>query len=345
MKVAINTLPLKTGHKTRGIGFYTKNLLEGLNNRPDIKIQEFADISEVSKADLVHYPFFDLFQRTLSLRKKFPTVITIHDVIPLVFPDRYPPGIKGIINNYYQKLALKNVEAVITDSEASKKDIYNYLGVGLNKIHTVYLAGGTFYHPIKDSKQLTLIKNKYKLPDKFALFIGSVNWNKNLLNLTKGCLKAGTDLVLVGKDFENEDNLDHPERISYSQFLKEFKSNPRVHILGFISDEDLAAIMNLARVLLLPSFYEGFGLPILDAQTSGTPVITSNISSMPEVAGDGALLVDPYSVESISQGIKKIREDKILKDKLIKEGFKNTKIFSWKKTVEQTVKVYQQIAV
>lgn len=341
MKVGFNCLSLQTGHKYRGIGFYTKNLLESLQKNKDLEVIEFNKDSEIAKVDLIHYPYFDLFQNTLPFQKHFPTVVTIHDVTPLKFPRNYPSGIRGSFNNLLQKVSLKTVKAVITDSEASKNDIPKYLGVNPAKIYVVHLAGGTFYRKIKDLKILGKVKDKYRLPEKFAIYIGSVNWNKNLLNLTQACLEAGLDLVLVGKDFENRDNLGHPERQSYRQFLKKYKENPQIHILGYIIDEDLVGIVNLANVLLLPSYYEGFGLPILDAQNCGTPVITSNISSMPEIAGKGALLVDPNSSDSISEGISQIIKNPEIRSNLIKLGFENVKRFSWEKCARETIEVYK----
>lgn len=351
MKIAICTLPLKTGHQTRGIGYYTKNLVEKLKNKSDIEIQEFSDISEVKKADVVHYPFFDLFQRTLSLDKKFPTIVTIHDVIPLVFSDHYSPGIRGSLNNFFQRISLKSVKAIITDSESSKIDIEKILGANPKKVFSVPLAISDKCLVMKNQNKIKEVKEKYQLPDKFNLFIGSVNWNKNILNLTKASLEAGTDIVLIGKDFSTKDgpisdwnnkiDLNHPEMKSYKEFLEKYENNLKVKRLGFIPDDDKNVLISLADLLLLPSMYEGFGLPILEAQSCGTPVITSNISSMPEVAGKGALLIDPYNVEEIKEAIMKIKDDKKLRDDLIKKGFENVKRFSWEKTIEQTLRVYR----
>ena len=147
----------------------------------------------------------------------------------------------------------------------------------------------------------------------------------------------------MGKDFEKQENLDHPEMASYRQFLQEFASHPRVHRLGFLPNEDLVAVMNLADVLLLPSFYEGFGLTILEAQACGTSVVTANISSVPEVAGDGAILVNPHSVNEISKAIRMIIESEDQRTKLVKAGFKNVSCFSWENTAKDTIKVYENI--
>lgn len=343
IKVAINSLPLQTGHQSRGIGFYTKYLLEHLRKLPQLNITEFAKISEVIETDVVHFPFFDLFFPSLNLNKKFPTIVTIHDVTPLVFPQHYPPGIKGKINLWRQKRALKQVKALITDSEASKQDIVKYLGVSPKKIFPIYLAPLPHFQVIKDKSYLETVRRKYHLPEKFLIYTGNVNWNKNLLNLAQACVEANVDLVLIGKSFESTDNLTHPEMKSYAIFLEKYASLSNFHLLGFVSDEDLAAITNLAQAQLLPSYYEGFGLPILEAQSCGIPIITSNISSMTEISGEGALLVNPGDVGQISQAIYRVYEDTEFRQDLIARGFKNRAKYSWEKVAEQTAQVYQQV--
>src|SRR6185437_15457907 len=125
--VGFDTSPLLSGHKTRGIGSYTTHLLGEFKKIQDIKIIEFTDINKLKGVDLIHYPYFDLFFRTFPKQTKFPCVVTIHDVIPLIFPQHYPPGLKGRFNLTIQKRALQRVNAIITPSVASKKDIMKYL--------------------------------------------------------------------------------------------------------------------------------------------------------------------------------------------------------------------------
>lgn len=343
IKVAINSLPLHSGHKTRGIGTYTRSLIQSLREIKDVELQEFSQISEVQGADLVHYPFFDLFQRTLPAKKILPTVVTVYDTTPLIFPNHYPPGVKGKVNNFLQTLALRKVDAVITISEVSKNDIKKYLGVNTGRIYPIHIAPAGHFRVLEDKRTLDQVAQKYKLPGSFALYMGSVNWNKNLINLTQACIDEEVNLVLAGKDFEDRNNLDHPERKSFKEFLQKFSDNPLVHILGFVQEEDLVGIVNLANMTMLPSFYEGFGLPILESQICGTPVITSNTSSMPEVAGEGALLVDPYDVGSIRFAIRKIFDDWDVRKILVEKGFNNVKDFSWKETARQTLDVYRKI--
>lgn len=344
MKVAIHTFPPGSEHEKRGIGAYTRHLIDSLRDINGLKLQEFHKLSEVIAADLVHYPYFDLFFNTLPFVKKFPTVVTIHDVTPLIFGRHYPPGIKGGWNLKLQKLSLKNTEHIITDSNSSKKDISKFLNIKDSKIFVVYLAPDKKFGQIKDKDRLDYVKKKYNLPKRFALYVGGVNWNKNLAGLTKACIDTNMDLCLIGNDFENKENLNHPELKSYSEFLNKYYKHPLVHTLGFVEDYDVIGILNLSRMLLLPSFYEGFGLTVLEAQACGTPVVTSNVSSMPEVAGDGALYVDPYDIAGIAVKINELDTDEKLQKKIIKKGFENVKKFSWRETARQTFDIYTVVA-
>lgn len=343
MKVAFDISPLSTAHNTRGIGLYTKNLLSYLYKTKQVEIVEFTNESTLKDIDAIHHPYFDLFKHSLPKVFNFPTIVTIHDVTPLIFPKHYPPGIKGQVSLFLQKLSLKKVSLVQTDSESSKADINRYLGVGLDKIRVTYLAAGEEYRKVSNKDVLAKIAKRYFLPKKFAVFIGNVNWNKNIVGLTEACINADLDLVLIGSSFLQKDNLEHSELRSLVEFQKRFTDNPRVHILGFVPTDDLVAIINQAEVLLYPSYYEGFGIPILEAQACGVPVITSNISSMPEVAGDSALLVDPYNVDEISTAIKKIISGELLKKQLIKKGYENANRFCWEKTADGTVKIYYEL--
>lgn len=343
MKIGFDITPLGDGNKGRGVGNYVVNLLNSLKAADKHEIIEFNRTSMKFDVDLIHYPYFDLFKNTLAIFRTKPTVVTIHDVTPLVFSKHYPSGIKGRINLKLQKIALKSVSAVITDSEASKKDINKYLTYPEDKIHVVYLASSGDFKKIDDSKKLSEVKSRFNLPDKFALYVGNVNWNKNILNLTEAALESDIDIVLVGKGFKSSD-LDHPELRSLREFNQMFADNPKVHILDQLNKtEDLVCVYNLASMTLFPSYYEGFGLPILESQSCGTPVITSNISSMPEVAGDSAILVNPNSVEEISHAINMILNDKEQRAKLVKEGYENIKRFSWSKAAQETIKVYEKV--
>lgn len=335
MKIAFDISTLQSGHKRRGIGFYTKNLLEALQKK-NIDIQTFVSLKEIKTADIVHFTTFDFFFPTLKLDKRFRNVVTIADITPLIFPKHYPPGLRGKWNWWKQRRTLNKVDHIITISEYSKKDICQYLTIPEEKVSVTYLAPADHFKPTKQ-------KSKYNLPEKFVVFVGSVNWNKNIVVMAQAAVNAGVNFVLVGKSFETKYDLDHPELREYKEFRERFAKNPLIHILGFVSDEELVAILNQATALLYVSRYEGFGLPILEAQACDLPVITSVTSSMPEIAGDGALFVHPDNIDEISQTIQHVTEDESLQKQLIEKGRKNVKRFSWEKTAEQTIQIYEKV--
>lgn len=343
MKVALDISNLNPLNKNRGVGVYAKNLFEALKKYTEVDVKLVDDKID-EKFNLVHYPYFDLFARTLKVKDGIKTLVTIHDVTPLLFPQAYPPGVRGKIKHFFQKQTLKKIDGVITDSEASKKDIVKYLKFPSEKVFPVYLAQSEKFKVITDKDKLKRIKEKYSLPEKFALFVGNVNFNKNLLNQTQACIEAGLDFCLIGSSFEKKDDLNHPELKSFKKFLEKYEKNPLVHILGFVEEEDLVAILNLAEISMFASVYEGFGLPILEAQACGVPVITANVSSMPEVAGEGAIFVNPGKVEEIKVAIDSLLNNDKLRKEMISKGFDNLKRFSWEKTAIETASIYEKFA-
>ncbi len=352
MKVAFCTEPLRSAHKTRGIGYYTENLLEGLKQDKTIEVLEFTDLKEIKEADVVHYPWFDFYFHTLPIKKKFPTVVTIHDVIPLIFKKNYPVGIRGRLNFTLQKVSLKNCNSIITDSMASRKDINRYLNVSEEKIEVIPLASDQNFRVLQDTK-LIQIRRKYNLPQKFLLYVGDANWVKNLPFLLEGFRKvcempqySEVKLVLVGGVFlKNVENINHPELESLKELnkkIQEYNLSSRVIKPGNVTGDELVAFYNLATVYIQPSLYEGFGLPILQAFACGAPVISSDGGSLPEVGGDAAVYFPPTDLSRFKAILIDILEDKSLRQRLSELGLKQAEKFSWEKTVDKTKKIYQE---
>ena len=345
MKILIDTSPLDTGHAIRGIGTYTRLLTENLEKRSDVEVvRSGTQKAEGFKPDLVHYPYFDLFFSTLPILKKYPTVLTIHDVIPLIFPDKYLPGLKGKARFIKQKSALKNVKVIITDSESSKEDIQKHLGVSPEKIEVIYLAANPDLVKATE-KEIRRVKRQYKLPQNYILYVGDVNYNKNIPQLIKAAryLPQNFKLVCLGKSFAEQDI---PEwhwietQLALSDVQQKVKFLPDVPG-GAISD--MAAIYTGAACYVQPSLYEGFGLPVLEAMQCQTPVVSTKNSSLEEVGGDHVTYVE-QSAFSISQGINKILSwSKLERDKNIKAAFKWSQTFTWEKTTQNTVDVYQKV--
>ena len=341
LKVGIDVSSMHAFSSSRGIGVYAKNLLDAINRYTDTKALLIEKEGEKEDVGLIHYPYFDFFTSTLPVIKRKPTVVTIHDCIPLLFPTHYPPGIKGKVRSALQLYSLKSVSQVITVSKSSKNDIENICKIPSEKIFVVPSAPPPSFEKITDEKRLQKSKAKYNLPDTFALYIGGVNWNKNLLNMAQSCILSNTPLVLIGGSFNERENLNHPELASFKLFLEGFSDNPKISILGYVPEEDLVSITNLAFCTLLPSFYEGFGFPILQSQLCGVPVITSDVSSMPEVAGKGALFIDPNDIESIKSAILKLKNIKT-REEVVKNGYENCAHYSWEQTAKLTTHVYKQ---
>lgn len=346
MKVAFDVSPLKSAHQFRGVGSYTKNLLDALVKLkiPNFSLELIKDGKIPSDSDVVHYPYFDLFFLTLPFLKNKPTVVTIHDVIPLIFPKNFPAGLRGKMKFLLQKKSLVSCSAVITDSEVSKIDVVRYLDFPKEKIFVVHLAPGGEFKRLKLSKS-DGIRKKYQLPDKFVLYVGDINWNKNIPGLVKACESIKTSLVIVGKQArENINNSSHPENQDLVWLQDYCKLHTSVILTGFVFGEELATIYNLATVYCQPSFYEGFGLPVLEAMACGCPVVTARAGSLSEISGEAALQVDPHDINSIANAVKRVISDKTLREKLMKKGLTWVKKFSWQKTALATYRVYDQIS-
>lgn len=337
IKLFFDTKPLNNGHAVRGIGSYVKNLEEELKKTKTINLLTSSD------ADIIHYPYFDLFNNTLKINNT-STVVTIFDVIPLLYPKEYPPGIKGKLNHLRQKKMLKNVKAVITISETSKKDIVRYLDVPAEKVYPIYLSAETKFKKLKNSKWRLEIKNRYKLPERFVLYVGDINYNKNLNTLAEGCKLAGVSLVIVGRQAkDNNINLSHPENKSFANFLQNYKNDESIKRIGYVESEDLVKIYNLASCVCLASYYEGFGLSIIEAQLCKTPTIISKTQALVEITGNTSLSFDPQNPNDLSKKITLLYKDKKLQKFLTDEGYKNAKKYSWHETATQTLNVYQKV--
>ncbi|KKR49602.1 MAG: Glycosyl transferase group 1 [Candidatus Curtissbacteria bacterium GW2011_GWA1_40_16] len=344
MLIAIDASPTRTAHKTRGIGSYTTNIITSLKETDkDFKIKEFYSPKNPPRADIIHYPYFDLFFHSLPLRAKTTRVVTVHDVIPLVFPKHFKSGIKGKLNLHLQKLALKNTAAVLCDSQTSKKDIAQKLAYPAEKIHVIYLAPGKNFRKTNDQKLLEKVSQKYSLPKKFILYVGDINWNKNLPNLLKSIKLTGVNLVAVGNAIADA-NLEQTKSLTAQ--IESLGIQNKVRIVGYVPESDLVSIYNLAVVTVLPSFYEGFGLPVVESMACGTPVICSNNSSLAEIGGDAAIYCDPESPQNVSEQILNVinlspGERAALENKSLVNASK----FSWVKTAMETSKVYKSLRV
>lgn len=346
MNIAIDVSPLHSGHKIRGTGFYLTHLKDALLEYfPKNIYHFFTTLAEIPKAaEIVHFPYFEPFFLTLPLWKRKKTIVTIHDLTPLVFPKDFPPGKKGIIKWQIQKRIIASVDAIITDSVSSKKDIEKFCTIPSEKISVVYLAAGQQYQVVSQ-KMMDDVRKKYNLPQKFVLYVGDATANKNLPRLITAVTQSGLPMIMIGKTL-SEDHIDHTNAWNSSliEAKKLIEKNSAITTLGFVSNDDLVALYNCATVFVMPSLYEGFGLPILEAMACGCPVITSKEGSLPEIAGDAAYYVDAYSIESIAKGIVAVFHDEKMQKELTEKGLAQAKKFTWKNTAEKTMQVYEKVS-
>jgi glycosyltransferase involved in cell wall biosynthesis len=362
MRIQIDVSQMNVLNAERGVGMYTDLLFEHLKkNFPKEEIEfnkKPADSpnstnptappqhADETTLDLVHYPYFDLYFHTLPSKKRVKTVVTIHDVIPLIYPKQYKPGIRGSFAFWRQLTSLKTVDAVLTDSECSKSDIAKHLGYPAEKIHVVYLAG----NPALDRQpaaQIQAVREKYKLPSRYVLYVGDINYNKNLPAFIEACAGLPNDIsvVMVGRALNNTAI---PEGKALHAALSKFRMEGRSILLTDVPREpasDLAAIFTGAVAYVQPSLYEGFGLSVLDAMQCGTPVVTSRTSSLREVAGDAAIYFHPKTVAEISDAMHKaVHLGTTEKAAMLTRAKKNLARFSWDETARQTYAVYKSVA-
>lgn len=242
-------------------------------------------------------------------KTKAKKVTTYHDVVPLKYPQWSHPKVVAVHKRRLE-LVEKEIDMVIAVSEATKKDLLEISTIPEEKICVVYEAAGDHFQP-QDKEKVEAFREKYDLPPKFVLAIGGIGERRNLDRVKEA--SKDYPLVITGKT------------------------------LTHLPDEEMPLLYGAASVLLYPSFYEGFGLPILEAMACGTPVITSNISSMPEVGGDAAVYLDPENLEQMIKEVKKVMEDKGTRENMIKKGFQQAKKYSWEKCAQETADVYKQI--
>jgi glycosyltransferase involved in cell wall biosynthesis len=285
--------------------------------------------------DIVHDPY-ELGPFTFS--QSFRKVITVHDLTPLLFPSLFKWG-DVMLHRLLLKKTINKADRIITDSYHSQKDLMEYLDVPKEKIEVIYLGKDESFKPLK-LKEITNVKEKYSLPTQFILSVGGLHPIKNIPRLLKAFYLAQKDglehkLVIVGGVVDKTEDIFNT--------IKVLGLEEEVIFTGTIPHNDLIGLYNAADLFTYPCLYAGFGFPPLEAMSCGTPVITSSTSSLPEVAGDAAVLINPYETREIAKAINEVLSDKKVMKTLIKNGFKRAEMFNWRKTAEETLEVYKQV--
>jgi glycosyltransferase involved in cell wall biosynthesis len=270
------------------------------------------------------------------------SVVTIHDCIHLMFPQYLPNRFALGYARMSISLATHRATRVLTVSESSKRDILRFVDTDPDKIDVIYNAYDERFGVEPREEDVVRVRERYQLHDEFVLYAGNVKPHKNLERLIEAfdrVRRGGLDhlkLVMIGDEISKYAAL---RRAVHRHQLHKY-----VRFLGYLPEETLAVMYRLAGVFVFPSLYEGFGLPPLEAMASGTPVVTSNVSSLPEVAGDAAVLVDPYDPDAIADGIERVLTDEKLRRQLRTRGLARARQFSWETSVRRVREIYDEVA-
>jgi glycosyltransferase involved in cell wall biosynthesis len=293
-----------------------------------------------SGANIAHVPYWGP-----PLASPAPLVTSVLDVIPLAIPD-YAQGFGARLYTALVSASARGSAHVLTLSQASKLDIVEMLAIPEDDISVTYLATDPVFHPRMGAERDAAVREQYNLPQDFILYLGGFDLRKNvnqlLLAYTYVMQAEGMDvpLVIAGREPQAWGTHMFPD---LRQYAKELGIEDNVQWIGFVPEEDKASLYRLARVFAWPSLYEGFGLPLLEAMACGTPVVANEVSCFPEVAADGAFLVEPGSARAMAGAIIALLHQEPLRQTQINAGLARVTNFSWRKTAQQTLAVYEQI--
>ena len=287
------------------------------------------------RPDVYHAPHY-----VLPIGVRCRSVVTIHDCIHLMFPQYLPNRAAYAYAQASMWTASHRSDRILTVSEASKRDILHLFNVRPEKIVVVYNAIDEHFRTEPSEEHVARVRERYQLDHKFVLYVGNIKPHKNLVRLIEAFSQLRRDhddlkLLIIGDEISKLPAL--------RRAVHSLKLHKHVRFLGYLHDDTLSVLYRLASVFVFPSLYEGFGLPPLEAMASGTPVVTSNISSLPEVTGDAAVLVDPYDVDSIVDGMRRVLDDPALAAELSRRGLIRAREFSWERSVEKTLAVYRDV--
>jgi glycosyltransferase involved in cell wall biosynthesis len=299
--------------------------------------------SSLAAADLFHSPYARI---PVQVRNTLPGrhVLTINDLTPLLLPEHYfAPGQRAITRRMIN--SVQRDDWIITISQATRHDLCNYRSIDPEHIFTVHLAASEeIFHQVNELSEINKIRDKYKIPSQqYLLTLHSLAPHKNLAYLIRTFQKIIrqeriNDLSLVVCGGQGR---------SISQILSTLNLTQedlhKIHFTGYVQEEDLAALYSGALAFVFPSLYEGFGLPVLEAMQCGCPVIVSNTSSLPEIVGNSGLMVSPSDVDALSEAVLKVYNDLRLREQLSRDGKTRAALFSWEKTVTETINVYQKV--
>lgn len=370
MRIAFDGTTLTPGRT--GVGYYTEHLLQHLAREVESTGDEIVVLSNktidterplpahVRVHDGHRFPVRIGWMQMLAARaldavrpdvahftngmipigSSVSTIVTIHDMSLRLYPQCHPVR-RLLLNRPLMHVAIKQAASIVTVSDSARRDLLRLHGVAPDRVSVVHEAASPSFRPITDRSELDRARAKYRLPPQFVLYVGTIEPRKNLSRLVDAFADARArgiphHLVCVGPyGWSSRDLARRVERLGL---------DGSVHFTGYAKFEDLPAIYNLADLFVFPSLYEGFGLPVVEAMASGLPVITSNTSSLGEIAGDGATTIDPTNTDALADAIARLATDEELRRDIAGRGLQRARTFSWTQTAKQMLAVYHRAA-
>jgi glycosyltransferase involved in cell wall biosynthesis len=368
MRIAINTLAMK--RELYGVGNYIKNLVSALarldreneyvlfasaDNACHLRgLGENFSIELAPSSRMLRLPWeqsvlplrlrrkrIDVYHGATFVAPLIKMCVHVVSILDMTFhltPERHSLVKRAYFRAMIPQMARRS-EKVIAISESTKRDLLRLLEIKEEKICVTHLGVDKRFRPVTDEQELTRVREKYNLPAKYILYVGLIEPRKNVEALVDAyhadSLHTEFDLVLAG-------NLGW----GYAPLLAKVANSRvrnRIRMPGYVADADLPALFSMAAVFVYPSVYEGFGLPVLEAMACGTPVITSKVSSLPEVAGEAAILVDPSDPKALASALQSVLGDEHLGKSLSEKGMQRAGLFTWEKTAQKTLGVYKDM--
>ncbi len=287
------------------------------------------------RADVVHFT-----NGMVPLALPVPTIVTIHDMSLTLFPRFHPPR-RVALNRPFVHVAARRADAIITVSQAARRDIVRLFGIDECRVHVVHEAAAPAFRPVRDAAALERVRDRYGLADRFVLYVGTIEPRKNLPLLLEAFARrrraAGLphQLVCVGPYGWLSRDVDHQ--------IDRLGVRDAVRFTGYVPFEDLPCLYSLAEMFVFPSVYEGFGLPVVEAMACGTPVIVGAAAALAEVGGDAVCRVDPLSVESLGEALVSLAHDRERRRQMSALGLRRSAQFSWERTAAETLDVYRSV--
>jgi glycosyltransferase involved in cell wall biosynthesis len=360
MRIGIDIQSTTTGNFS-GLGYYTSNLISALrkidteNEYILFKNKFFYGNLSVPKRilweqiilpsqvfakeiDILHIPAFSP-PMLLMKSRRCKVVVTLHDLIGIRMPNNNLSLSSRFYWSRYLEWMARDADIVITDSDYSKKDIMELLTIPEKKVKVIYLSASEIFHPVDDKEKIKYVKAKYNIREgeEYILYVGNIEFRKNLILLVEIWEKFQIEhkLLLAGAFTKYAQTL--------IRTVREKRLEDKIIFTGYVPSEELLLLYNGALLFVYPSLYEGFGLPVLEAMSCGVPVVTSNVTALPEIVGNAGMLASPTDVDEFGYAILEVLNSTSLRNALREKGFSRVKAFSWEKTAKETLEVYKML--